>query len=154
MPFPFVYLCDLLNDLERPYLRNTPLLPKDLTKYTKDKVIYWLRLHRDRLNAFSTDSQAVMSMLQPENQTDRVYGLDSGSLELVIARALCLPRQHYQELQKWKTEPLGGDLAACVNRVMENTKTVSCYYSSVTSTPSQVDLGPSATTKFLALPDG
>lgn len=126
MPFPFVYLCDLLNDLERPHVSRYPMLPKDLANYTKDKVIRWLRLHRDRLNAFSTDSEAVMSMLQPENQIDRVYGLDTGSLELVIARALSLPRQHYLALQQWRTDPVRGDLGACVKRAMENMENVSC----------------------------
>jgi hypothetical protein len=138
MPFPFVYLCDLLDDLERPHVSRYPMLPKDLANYTKDKVIRWLRLHRDRLNAFSTDSKTVMSMLQPENQTDRAYGLDPGSLELVIARALQLPRQHYLDLEKWKTEPVRGDLGACVKRVMENMDTVS-YESLDTFTLSQVD---------------
>ena len=126
MPFPFVYLCDLLDDLERPHVSRYPMLPKDLANYTKDKVIRWLRLHRDRLNAFSTDSEAVMSMLQPEKQIDRVYGLDPGSLELVIARALSLPRQHYLALQQWRTDPVRGDLGACVKRAMENMESVSC----------------------------
>ena len=140
MPFPFVYLCDLLNDLERPHISRYPLLPKDLENYTKDKVIRWLRLHRDRLNAFSTDSEAVMSMLQPENQTDREYGLDSGSLELVVARALGLPRQHYLDLQQWRSEPVKGDLGACVKRVVENMDNVS-YGSLNISIVSQVDPG-------------
>jgi hypothetical protein len=125
MPFPFVYLCDLLNDLERPHVSRYPMLPKDLADYTKDKVIRWLRLHRDRLNAFSTDSEAVMSMLQPEKQVDRVYSLDSHSLERVIARALALPRQHYLDLQQWKIESARGDLGACVKRVIENLDNVS-----------------------------
>ena len=125
MPFPFVYLCDLLNQLERPYLRTTPLLPKDLARHTKTKVIEWLRMHRDRLNAFSTDDKAVMAMLQPDIQTDRVYGLDAASLELVIARSLSLPTPYYLDLQTWKTDPLQGDLGACVQRVMENSKIVS-----------------------------
>jgi hypothetical protein len=127
MPFPFVYLCDLLNDLELPHVSRYPMLPKDLANYTKDKVIRWLRLHRDRLNAFSTDSEAVISMLQPEKQTDRVFGLDAFNLEPVVARALCLPRQHYLDLQQWKTEPAKGDLGACVKRVMENMDIVSCH---------------------------
>ena len=140
MPFPVVYLCDLLNDLERPHVSRYPMLPMDLANYTKDKVIRWLRLHRDRLNAFSTDSEAVISMLQPENQTDREYGLDPGSLELIIARALSLPRQHYLDLQQWKTEPVRGDLGACVKRVMENMEIVSCEALDIFN-PSQVDPG-------------
>jgi len=131
MPFPFVYLCDLLNDLELPHVSRYPMLPKDLANYTKDKVIRWLRLHRDRLNAFSTNSEAVMSMLQPEKQTDRVFGLDAFNLEPVIARALSLPRQHYLDLQQWKTEPVRGDLGACVKRVMEEMNIVSCGFSEI-----------------------
>jgi hypothetical protein len=150
MPFPFIYLCDLLNDLERPHVSRYPMLPKDLANYTKDKVIRWLRLHRDRLNAFSTDSTAVMAMLQPENQTDRVYGLDSRSLELVIARALQLPRPHYLDLQRWKTEPAQGDLGACVKRVMENMDTVS-YETFIIFTPLQLDPGMLVMTELPAL---
>jgi hypothetical protein len=129
MPFPFVYLYDLLNDLERPHVSRYPMLPKDLANYTKDKVIRWLRLHRDGLNAFNTDNEAVMSMLQPEKQTDRVFGLDSWNLKPVIARTLSLPRQHYLDLQQWKGEPAKGDRGACVKRITENMDVVSCYYS-------------------------
>jgi hypothetical protein len=105
------------------------MLPEDLANYTsyEDKVISWLRLHRDRPNAFSTDSEAVISMLQPEKQTDRVFGLDSWNLEPVIARTLSLPRQHYLDLQQWKGEPAKGDRGACVKRIMENMDIVSCY---------------------------
>jgi hypothetical protein len=125
MPFPFVYVCDLLEKLERPFLRQVPLLPRDLRQYTLDLIMDFFKTFRDRLNLENTDDQAVLSMLQPENETDRVYGLDAESLELVLARVLNLSRHQYVELRIWKENPEYGDLSVCLHRVMGNMKNVS-----------------------------
>ena len=125
MPFPFVYVCDLVEKLERPLLRQVPLLPNDLRQYTLDLIMDFFKTFRDRLNLENTDDQAVLSMLQPENETDRVYGLDAESLEPVLARVLSLSRQEYVELQRWKENPEEGDLAVCLHRIMEKMKNVS-----------------------------
>lgn len=127
MPFPFVYLCDLLDDLERPHLRQVPLLANHLQSHTKDTIVRWLKTHRYKLDDFSTDGAAVISMLRPEMQTERQYQLDPGRLELVIARTLQLPKEQYVELQKWQTEPLRGDLGACMSRIMCNSQLVSQF---------------------------
>jgi len=127
MPLLFVYLCDLLDDLEKPHRRRVPLLPKDFDPYMREKTIKWFKAHRNNLNAFNTDGPAVMSMLQPEKQTERVYGLDPEILEMVIARILHLSTSEDLEIQKWKHEPIKGDLGDCVGRVMENKKAVSCF---------------------------
>lgn len=62
-----------------------------------------------------------MSMLRPEHQLDRVYGLTPGNLELVIARALSLSRDQYAELQQWRTSE-HVDLGGSVQRVLPKTK--------------------------------
>jgi hypothetical protein len=118
MPFPFVYLCDLLDDLERPHLRQVPLLAHHSRSHAKDTIVRWLKTHRYKLDDFNTDGRAVISMLRPEIQTERQYQLDSGRLELVIARTLQLSKEQYADLRKWQTEPLRGDLGTCVSRVL------------------------------------
>ena len=120
MPFPFVYVCDLLEDLAHLIHRDLPLLPKDVHHQTTETTLRWLKLHRSRLDAAATDDDAVILTLQPEKRTDRVYGLDAFALEQVVARVLNLPKQHHLDLQTWRHDPAKGDLAACVERVMEN----------------------------------
>jgi hypothetical protein len=125
MPFPFVYLCDLLDDLERPHLRQVPLLAKHSQLHTENTIVRWLKTHRYKLDNSNTDGAAVISMLRPEKQTERQYQLDPGTLELVIARSLQLSKEQYVELQKWQAESLRGGLGACVSRVMCNSQVVS-----------------------------
>jgi hypothetical protein len=126
MPFPFVYVCDLLEDLARLSNRESPLLPKVFHHATTETTLKWLKLHRSRLDAAATDDDAVILTLQPEKRTDRVYeGLDSFGLEQVIARVLNLPKRHFQDLQRWRHEPAKGDLATCVERVVNNMAAVS-----------------------------
>jgi hypothetical protein len=127
MPFPFVYVCDLLDDLARLATRESPLLPKVFEQTTTETTLRWLKLHRSRLDAAATDDHAVLSTLQPEKTSDRVYdGLDVFGLEQVVARILNLPKQFHRDLQRWRHEPAKGDLATCVERVMESMAAVSC----------------------------
>lgn len=135
MPFPFVYLCDLLDDLERPHLRQVPLLAKDLAALTKETILRWLKTHQSMLDAFNTDGPAVIAMMHPQKQTDRYYGLDSERLELVVARALAVSREQYIGLQRWQTQPFKYDLGACVALVMEDTALVSCLKRVVLEVP-------------------
>jgi hypothetical protein len=125
MPFPFVYVCDLLEDLANLYNRVIPLLPKDLDHRTTEITLRWLKHHRNLLDAAATDDDCVILTLQPEKRADRVYGLDAFALEQIVARVLNLPKQHYQDLQRWRHGPAEGDLASCVERVMENMAAVS-----------------------------
>ncbi|KIM99558.1 hypothetical protein OIDMADRAFT_146213 [Oidiodendron maius Zn] len=120
MPFPFVYVCDLLEDLRHLYNHVMPLLPKDLDQRTTEITLRWLKRHRGLLDATATDDDCVILTLQPEKRTDRIYGLDEWSLENIIARVLNLPKRHCQDLQRWRNGPAQGDLASCVERVMEN----------------------------------
>jgi hypothetical protein len=114
-------VCDILDSLERLFRRQVPLLYKDLNSRVNEEVTKWFREHRDRLDAFNTSANVVMSVLRPEQQNDRVYGIDSESLELIVSRALKLSRQQFEELQRWKTSEIL-DLAGCVQRIMDKTK--------------------------------
>jgi hypothetical protein len=125
MPFLFVYVCDLLDKLERPRLRDVPLLPAHLDSYTKKTAIEWFQHHKNNLNAFGTNTGAVISMLRPENTADREYGIDAETLELLIARTLKLSRQAYAKLQRWQRQPQLCDLGLCVSEVIGTVKGVS-----------------------------
>jgi hypothetical protein len=70
-----------------------------------------------------------MPMFRPAAQTNRVYGLDQDRLEVIIARALCLSRSQYRELQSWKSGPSKRDLAFFVYKVMSSMKKVSAVSS-------------------------
>jgi hypothetical protein len=58
-----------------------------------------------------------------EKRSERI--LDADSLEQVIARVLNLPKKQLQDLRRWRHEPIAGDLAACVERVLESMADVS-----------------------------
>lgn len=118
MGFPFAWVCDLLEDLGK--LACAPLLENIKKKQTNDKIVAWLRSHCNRLNAHDTDADAVILTFKPETKTDRDYGLDARSLEQIIARALNLPRKHVRTLQMWRQGPVRGDLALCVEKVLED----------------------------------
>jgi hypothetical protein len=125
MPFPFVYVCDLLEDLSHLSNRVIPLLPKDLEYRTTETTLRWLKRHRNILDAASTDADCVILTLQPEKRSDRVYGLDAIALEQIIARVLNLLKQHCRDLQGWRPDNSADDLASCVERVMKNLAIVS-----------------------------
>ncbi|KAH8656504.1 hypothetical protein BGZ60DRAFT_143157 [Tricladium varicosporioides] len=125
MPFQFVYLCDLLCDLEAPYIRDVPMLPKPLREYKSNTVRLWLQKHRDRLNDLSTNDLAVISMFQPEKWVDRDFGIDIESMERMLARVFGLSRSQVIELRRHKTEPHNGDLGAFVERVAVSMERVS-----------------------------
>ncbi|TAQ87237.1 hypothetical protein B7494_g4424 [Chlorociboria aeruginascens] len=114
MPFPFVYVCDVLDQLELLVKSYPPLLPRDLDRKMNDSIISWLELHRNHLNAFNIASDAVLRALRPHAIHDRVYGLDAVKLEKVIARAFALGQGPYEELRKWRH-----DLGACIERLMQ-----------------------------------
>jgi hypothetical protein len=120
MGFPFAWVCDLLDELEKLMVRSAPLLPRILKTEVNAKTISWLQSHRQRLDANNTDADVVILAFRLETRADRDYGLDSRSLEQVIARVSNLPKKHAQELQRWRHVPPAEDLPACVERVLEN----------------------------------
>ncbi|KAG9236543.1 hypothetical protein BJ875DRAFT_371891 [Amylocarpus encephaloides] len=132
MPFNFSYVCDLLDTLEKPYLRDAPYLPDHLRQYTQKETLKWFKRHKDRLNDNTTHHDAVMGMLRPESWSDRTYGWKPDTLEPLIARFLRLTRVQRAALNRWKTEPHTGDLGAQVGRIMnimKEAQTVAIPYS-------------------------
>lgn len=125
MPFLFVYVCDLLEKLEIPFLREVGFLPGTLREYLRKHVKHWFTQHCGRLDAFSTNAQAVLSMLRPHHQVDRIYGIESEHLELIIARSLSLSKLQFLEIQKWRSDPLERDLGFFVQQVMKDANSVS-----------------------------
>jgi hypothetical protein len=120
MPFSFIYVCDLLDKLADFVERDVPLLPKTVENRINERCVDWFAQHCNSLNASSTDEQAVLMFLNPEKWTDRDYGLDSSRLGQLIARALHLPRKLVADLQRWQSEPARGDIAVCLERVMQS----------------------------------
>lgn len=118
MPFPFTGVCDLLDRLERPHLRDAPYLPSHLKKITQDATFAWFQKHKDSLNEFETCDGTVVSFLRPQGWSDRDYGWNADSLEPLLARFLGLEKCQRVELAKWKTHPHFGDLGARVGQVM------------------------------------
>lgn len=130
MPFLFVYVCDLLDELERPHLQDVPLLPPVLKARTMELVMRWLKRHKKDLGDFNTCSHAAISMLRPDFRTDHDYDLDAESLELVIARVLRLSREDYVKLHRWQTHPHLCDLGSCVETVRGGLSGVSGHHRS------------------------
>lgn len=118
MPFLYVYVCDLLEQLAGLVYRDCPLLV-GLKEKTNQFAIDWFRQHKGSLNEGGVDDQAVLASFMPEKRTDRDYGLDAERLEQLIARVLNLPRDLHCDLRLWRNGLAYGDLAACVERVMD-----------------------------------
>lgn len=126
MTFPFVYVCDLLDDLERTHVREVPLLRKDRDERTRERICAWLQQHRRRLNSLTPlDSAAVLSMLWPEKQVDREYDL-AEHMEQILARIFCLPSARFGELQRWRDDAHNhGDLGKRLGLIMDDMQIVS-----------------------------
>jgi hypothetical protein len=125
MGFLFAYVCDLLEQLERPYLRDAPYRDEHLREYTHKATLTWFQKHRNRLDFHDTTAEVVTTMLRPGLWADRDYGWDAYSLEPLGARMLALKRQQYAQLQRWKHEPHTGDMATQVKRILDDMDWVS-----------------------------
>lgn len=119
MPFLFIHICDLLDELDALHIRDNPLLPRDLHRRTTGKANQWLKDHKFDLNAFDTEESAVLWILRPDKLTDREYGIDTRRLELIIARVWQLPNAEYAKLQQWRSAPHKGDLGLCAQIVRQ-----------------------------------
>lgn len=118
MPLPFVYVCDLLDALEKIAIRDPPHLPRDLEHFINNITVSWLQNHRRKIDC-ETDANALTAVLFPERTADRVYDLDAKKLEQIIARVLGVSNETRLQLQRWRHESHCGDLAVCVQRVMQ-----------------------------------
>jgi hypothetical protein len=117
MPFPFLYVCDLLERLQDIWARDPPLLPKEAQWKSKEVIEGWFINHRRRIDN-ETDGLVLLSTLLPEERPDRVYMLQASRLEKLIGRGLALPNSRRIDLETWR-QPGAGDLGDCVERVQK-----------------------------------
>lgn len=118
MPLPFSAVCDLLEQSYR------------LCQSRKSNVAAvhaWFRRHRTAVDAHDTDLAALLSTLLPEKRTDRVYCIQTPTLEKIIGRALMLGASRMLELTTYKWPGAGVDLADCVERILTVTVSVSFF---------------------------
>ncbi|KAI5865511.1 hypothetical protein GGS23DRAFT_618587 [Durotheca rogersii] len=116
MPFPYRYICDLLQQLDDASRRA-----KKHEVATGAVIEAWFREHRSRLDAPENDASATLSTLLPERRTDRVYLIQTSRLERIFGRALLLGASRVQELRRYLTPGLGLDLADCVEGILTRT---------------------------------
>ncbi|OTA67430.1 hypothetical protein K449DRAFT_365286 [Hypoxylon sp. EC38] len=115
MPFPFRYICDLLQHLDDESRKETKQIP------AKVIIEAWFREHRAHLNAQDNDACAILSTLLPERRTDRVYCIQTTRLESIFGKALLLGASRVQELRRYRTPALGVDLADCIEGILSRT---------------------------------
>ncbi|EXL62224.1 hypothetical protein FOCG_00963 [Fusarium oxysporum f. sp. radicis-lycopersici 26381] len=109
MPLPFSLVCELL---EQSFLLS---LDK---KSCSNTVTKWFTRHRNYVDAHDTNLPALLSTLLPEKRTDRVYCIQSASLERIIGRAYLLGSSRIKELARYRQPGSGVDLADCVFRIL------------------------------------
>jgi DNA ligase-4 len=119
MPFPFAEVCTLFQRLEVLELREPPLLPDEHLQHTRLTVDSWFKSHRSAISALTVEGAvALLSALLPEKRTDRVYGMQAPGLCRILARCLKLQAHRAKDLRAY-TQPGRGDLAACLERVLD-----------------------------------
>ncbi|KAI0011214.1 hypothetical protein F4779DRAFT_626714 [Xylariaceae sp. FL0662B] len=116
MPFPYRYICDLLQQLDDEIHKEARRQIPATTIIEK-----WFQEHRSRLNAPENDACAILSSLLPEKRTDRVYGIQVTRLQSIIGQALLLGASRVQELRRYTIPGLGLDLADCVENILKRT---------------------------------
>ncbi|KAF3068932.1 DNA ligase 4 [Daldinia childiae] len=116
MPFPYKYICDLLQQLDNESR-------KDGHKQTSARSIIetWFREHRSSLDASENDPSAILSTLLPRRRTDKIYLIQAARLESIFGKALLLGASRLQELRRYRTPGLGVDLADCVEGILKRT---------------------------------
>ncbi|KAI1818170.1 hypothetical protein GGS20DRAFT_530065 [Poronia punctata] len=116
MPFPYKYICDLLQNLEdetrKPSAKQTP---------SRLIIKAWFQEHRALFNAPDSDPSAIISTLLPERRTDRVYGIQAPRLQGIFGKALLLGTSRVSELRRWTEPGSGVDLGDCIESVVSRT---------------------------------
>jgi DNA ligase-4 len=125
MPFRFVYVCDLLQELDDNQRARAG------QKINSNIIDQWFLSHRGLLVRDDFNASALLSALLPEKRTDRVYSLQSRSLARIIARTLGLGRSRIKELERWEQAGAGVDLGDCVERILTTTVSISMESDSV-----------------------
>jgi len=116
---PFVFVCDLLNELDDLVNREDYLLPRYLRERRNNAVLRWFGCHYRALESCKETSEDVLAMLQPvERREGWVYGFSAEDLERIIARAFHLPIEYFPQLQRWRLGLPRIDLGACVEEII------------------------------------
>src|SRR4051812_39132321 len=116
MPLDFSFFCHLLSSLEDIESRDP--LPRDRRERAIRKTVEdWFACHRRTIEHPNTNVVALFSSLFPNSRPDRVYGIQSTRLSGIIGRCLNLTDIRRRDLNVWR-EPRGGDLPACVERIL------------------------------------
>ncbi|KAI0016051.1 hypothetical protein F4780DRAFT_715191 [Xylariomycetidae sp. FL0641] len=113
MPFPYRYICDLLQDLDDESHKDA-----DTQTPASTLIQHWFRKHRSLLDVAENDAGAILSTLLPERRTDRVYGIQTRRLESIFGKAQLLGSSRVQELRLYTKPGHGLDLGDCVERVL------------------------------------
>ncbi|PBP23400.1 ATP dependent DNA ligase domain protein [Diplocarpon rosae] len=160
MGFPFSYICDLLDALEKIHVREIRLLPKVRESRTKDTIVDWFRRHKWRIDSYDTDSYAVLRILKPERLIDREYGLEN--LAQTLGKIFDMPSASYERF-KQEESPYGGDLGSRLCQIMTAMRISPQISAKDQITADKIDQtllriasynsGSSATVRSLAKPD-
>lgn len=112
MPLPFALVCDLLEESHELSVAK---------KGNSSAVAKWFARHRSWINARDTSLAALLSTLLPDKRTDRVYCIQTATLEKIIGRAFFLGSSRIAELSHYRQPGQGIDLADCVSRILNAT---------------------------------
>ncbi|KAF9881059.1 ATP dependent dna ligase domain protein [Colletotrichum karsti] len=118
MTFPFLLVCDLLEQAHRQSKLGNAAIDQCVTN--------WFKQHRRRIDDSATSASALLSTLLPEKRTDRVYNIQADSLCSIVGRILRLNQSRTQELRRYKKAGLGLDLADCIEGSIKETP-CPCY---------------------------
>ncbi|KAI0525474.1 hypothetical protein F5B22DRAFT_343135 [Xylaria bambusicola] len=116
MPFPYRYICDLLQQLDDEG-RKAP----GKQVHPDSIVTSWFQQHRCLINAPESDICAILSTLLPERRTDRVYNIQAPKLQSIFGKALLLGASRVLELRRWSESGTNLDLADCVEAALRQT---------------------------------
>ncbi|KAF0326080.1 ATP dependent dna ligase domain protein [Colletotrichum asianum] len=130
MPFPFLLICDLLEQAHRQ-------CKSDPTK-VNERVTNWFKQHRHRIDDSGNSASALFSTLLPEKRTDRVYGIQADTLCGIVGRVLVLGQSRVKEMKRFKEPGLGLDLADCIENIFKETPSP-CYNAANPITIEEID---------------
>ncbi|PQE23810.1 hypothetical protein CJF30_00008786 [Rutstroemia sp. NJR-2017a BBW] len=125
MPFPFIHLCTLLEELEGVLLSPTPLLPSTLKSKKEDLTVRWHARFSNSINTIHRDDPALIFALSPEKLVDRDYGFNEDTLSRFIARTFQMNLADYERWTSWpklasyRTEARGAS-GSVVNTLVRN----------------------------------
>ncbi|KAI0536564.1 hypothetical protein GGR58DRAFT_474763 [Xylaria digitata] len=116
MPFPYRYICDLLQQLD-----DEGRKPPEKQASSDTIIKSWFQQHRCLINAPGNDACAILSTLLPERRTDRVYNIQAPKLQSIFGKVLMLGASRVLELRRWTESGCGMDLADCVESALRRT---------------------------------